>query len=505
MPALPNAITGHQRPLPYAELHCKTNFSFLRGASHPEELVERAAELGYRALAVTDRNSLAGVVRMHLAAKQCGLKLVVGAEIAPVDAPPMVLLAPTRAGYGRLSRLITVGRRRALKGDCHITFDDIAAHGEGLLALCGRSNEATKPRSHEGKKTDRPSQRRGLREHTLERYGGTEWRRSGAALFLHRYREVFGNRAYLLAELCCGGDDAAELARLVHLSRETRLPLVAANDVQYHVPRRRYLHDVLTCVRHRCTIHEAGRRLLTNARRHLVGPNDVARRFSACTQAIERTAALADQCTFSLDELRYEYPKELCPEETSPMEHLTRLTWAGARERYAGRIPDHVRHMLEHELALICELRYEPYFLTVWDLVRFARGRGILCQGRGSAANSVVCYCLGITAVDPAKIDLLFERFVSRERNEPPDIDVDFEHERREEVFQYIYAKYGRERAAITAEVITYRPRSAIRDVGKPGGWTGGMTRPSPRRLSARPGSTRRTGPCACWCGWCVS
>jgi error-prone DNA polymerase len=424
-----SAIRNPQLPplsTPYAELHCKTNFSFLRGAAHPEELVDRAADLGYRALAVTDRNSLAGVVRMHLAAKQRGLKLLIGAEIVPLDAPPVVLLAPTREAYGRLSRLITTGRRRAVKGDCRITLDDLAAHSDGLLALICPLGPISPI-----------------------------------------LRDLFGDRAYLLAELGYGSDDASQLASLQRLSRRTRLPLVAANDVHYHLPRRRYLHDILTCVRHQCTLHTVGRRLLPNARRHLLEPADLARRFAACPAAVERTVALANQCTFSLDELRYEYPEELCPAGTTAMDYLTQLTWAGARERYAGRVPEHVRGLLEHELALIRDLRYEAYFLTVWDLVRFARSRGILCQGRGSAANSVVCYCLGVTAVDPVKIDLLFERFVSRERNEPPDIDVDFEHERREEVFQYIYAKYGRQRAALTAEVITYRPRSAIRDVGK--------------------------------------
>jgi len=415
----------------YAELHCKSNFSFLRGASHPEELVGTAAALGYRALAVTDRNSLAGVVRMHVAAKRAGLKLLVGAEIVPVDAPPVVLLAPTRMAYGRLSRLITAGRRRAIKGDCHLTFDDIAAHAEELIAICLPAVDRTAPQP------------------------------------LRLFRDLFDDRAYLAAELSYGGDDRQQLDDLMALSRESGLPLVAAGDVHYHDESRRPLHDILTCIRHSCTIHDAGRRLLSNGRRHLHEPDDIARRFAACPEAVVRTTEIADRCTFSLDELRYVYPHELCPQGITPADYLARLTWAGANERYGGQIPDKVRRSIEHELALIGELKYEAYFLTVWDLVRFARSRDILCQGRGSAANSSVCYMLGVTAVDPAQIDLLFERFISRERNEPPDIDVDFEHERREEVFQYIYGKYGRERAAITAEVITYRPRSAVRDVGK--------------------------------------
>ena len=434
---------------PYAELHCKTNLSFLRGASHPEELVETAAALGYRALAITDRNTLAGAVRMHLAAGQAGLKLIVGAEIVPTDAPPVVLLAPNRAAYARLSRLITVGRRRAIKGDCRIAFDDIATHADGLLAICLPNADSFS------------------REPTASAASAERRNADTLAPRLHQYRELFGDRTYLAAELCYGEDDSARLEWLANLSRETRLPLVAANDVHYHAPQRRYLHDVLTCIRHQCTLGEAGRRLLANARRHLPEPQDVHRRFAACPEAVERTVAIADACHFTLAELRYEYPAELCPEGKSQSEYLAELTWAGANQRYDGRIPKHVRGLLEHELKLIAELKYEPYFLTVHDVVRFARRRGILCQGRGSAANSAVCYCLGVTAVDPVKVDLLFERFVSRERNEPPDIDVDFEHERREEVFQYIYRKYGHDRAAIAAEVITYRPRSAVRDVGK--------------------------------------
>ncbi|MFQ5424032.1 MAG: error-prone DNA polymerase [Phycisphaerae bacterium] len=470
-PPVRRAGTRPARGPAYAELHCKTHFSFLRGASHPEELVETAAALGHHALAVTDRNSLAGVVRMHLAAKGCGLKLIVGAEIVPIDAPPVLLLAPDRIAYGRLSRLITAGRRRSAKGDCRITFEDVTAHAHGLIAVClpwieaaqVTNNKETKSR---GLQPARPSQENSAdsppnacRQDITASSRLTGW--------LHRYREVFEDRTYLAAELCYGNDDAARLEWLHTLSRETRLPLVAANDVRYHAADRRSLHDILTCIRHQCTIHEAGRRLLPNARRHLLKPEEMHRRFAVCPEAVERTASIADQCHFTPDELRYEYPKELCPPGKSSAVYLSELTWAGADKRYDGRIPENVRRLLEHELALICELRYEPYFLTVHDIVRFARQRGILCQGRGSAANSAVCYCLGITAVDPVRIDLLFERFVSRERNEPPDIDVDFEHERREEVFQYIYEKYGRDRAAIAAEVITYRPRSAVRDVGK--------------------------------------
>lgn len=417
-----------QVAIPYAELHCKTNFSFLEGASHPDELACSAAELGYQALAITDRNSLAGVVRAHGAAKQMQLKLLIGAEITPSDASPVVLLATDRKAYGRLSRLITTGRRNALKGECRLTFDDIAAYADGLLA--GIVGEATSED-------------------------------------FFRYRELFAHRLYLFAELHCGPNDDRQLEQRLRLAKEARIPLVAANDVHFHHPCRRALADVLTATRAGCTVAEAGELLFPNAARHLKSPQEMRELFALAPDAIRRTIEIADRCHFSLDELRYEYPEELAPPGQTPLEYLTRLTWEGAHNRYPRGIPAKVRGLLEHELALIAELHYEAYFLTVWDLVRFARSRNILCQGRGSAANSAVCYCLGVTAVDPDRMDVLFERFISRERNEAPDIDVDFEHERREEVIQYVYDKYGRERAGMTAEVITYRPRSAVRDVGK--------------------------------------
>lgn len=412
----------------YAELRCKTNFSFLVGASHPDELVHHATVLGYRALAITDQHSLAGVVRAHTAAKTTGLKLLIGAEITPQDASSSLLLATNRAAYGRLSRLLTLGKRKAPKGECHLVLDDVASHAEGVIACI--TPEAS---SEE----------------------------------LCPYREIFADRCYLLGHALYSADDAKELERLSLLSQKTSVPLVASNDVHYHSPVRRPLADVLTAIRAGCTVAEAGELLKPNAERYLKPPEEIRHLFALCPAAIRRTVEVADRCHFSLDELRYDYPKELSPRGMTPIEYLVRLTWQGAKDRYPEGIPDRVRQLIEHELALIQELRYEAYFLTVWDLVRFARSRGILCQGRGSSANSVVCYCLGITAVDPQRLDMLFERFISKERNEPPDIDVDFEHERREEVIQYIYGKYGRERAAMTAEVITYRPRSAIRDVGK--------------------------------------
>ena len=429
----------------YAELHCKTNFSFLEGASHADELVKRAVQLGYHAIAITDCNSLTGIVRAHSAVKECAaetkrrLKLLIGAEVTPVDASPVVLWAPDRRAYGQLSHLITVGRRRAEKGSCNVRLDDIARHAKGLIA---------------GVSLRRP----------LEHNESTK---AAIANDCNQYRDIFGDAAYLLAELHKGPDDCKRLGHLVDLSSESRLPLVAAGDVHYHAPERMVLHDILIAIKNGTTVELAGDHLFENAQRHLRTREEILRTYAEVPDAIARTIEIADRCNFSLDELRYEYPEELAPDGSTPIEFLTRLAWKGANRRYPDGIPDKVRRLIEHELKLIDELRYEAYFLTVWDLVRFARRRGILCQGRGSAANSVVCFCLGVTSVDPDRIDTLFERFVSKERNEAPDIDVDFEHERREEVIQYLYEKYGRNRAGIAAAVTTYRIRSAVRDVGK--------------------------------------
>jgi error-prone DNA polymerase len=474
--------------LSYAELHCRTNFSFLEGASHPDELVQTAAQLGYRALAVTDRNSLAGVVRAHVAAKEVGLKLLIGAEVTPIDAPPAVLLATDRNAYGRLCRLLTRGRTNAPKGECRLTFDDIAEHAEGLLACVAPPFTAAVALESKPSCSPRPLDGRGVGD------GGEDWATRDArppipdpspargeggreyrgrefpersAVCLDHYREAFSGRCYVLAELHHGPDDRLLLAQLRELARAARLPLVAANDVHYHEPQRRFLQDVLTAIREGTPVARLGDRLFPNGERYLKSPEEMARLFAECPEAVSRTCEVAARCTFSLDELRYEYPEELCPPGMTAIAHLTQLTWQGAASRYPQGIPEKVRRLVEHELQLIAELRYEPYFLTVWDLVQFARSRGILCQGRGSAANSAVCYCLEVTSVDPERIDVLFERFVSKERNEAPDIDVDFEHERREEVIQYVYEKYGRDRAGMTAEVISYRPRSAVRDVGK--------------------------------------
>jgi error-prone DNA polymerase len=412
----------------YSELHCLSNFTFLRGASHPEELVERSAALGYRALALTDECSLAGVVRAHVAAKAAGLALLIGSELRLADGPTLVLLATDREGYGKLSALVSRGRREAAKGRYRLTREDLADGLPGCIALWVPG--------------------------PLAAVADARW-----------VAERFPARAWIAVELLRGPDDAGWLARCEALSGASGLPLVAAGDVHMHVRGRRALQDTLTAVRIGRPLAEAGQALYPNGERHLRSPEALARIYPP--GLLQETRVVAGQCGFSLESLRYEYPDELVPRGESPSGHLRRLTEEGMRARWPQGVPERVRAQVEHELALIAELAYEPYFLTVHDIVRFAKGHGILCQGRGSAANSAVCYCLGITEVDPARMEMLFERFISRERNEPPDIDVDFEHERREEVIQYLYRKYGRERAALAASVITYRPRSAVRDVGK--------------------------------------
>lgn len=458
--SLPRAVP------PYAELHCKTNFSFLEASSHPDELVTQAAALGYQALAITDRHSLAGIVRAHVAAHDANLKLIIGAEIWPEDALPVVLWAPHRQGYAQLCRLLTLGRRRAPKGDCQLRFSDLAEGGSGLLAgvlLSPFAKNAKQPQ---------------------------------AAETLHGYREAFGDRCYALASLYKGPEDALQLQQMQKLARRAQVPLVAAGDVYYHVPRRQALQDVMVAIRNGCTIHEAGERLFVNAQRHLHPPEEIVARFAAARDWVARTMEVASRVTFSLKELRYEYPLELAPVGVEPLDYLRQLTWEGARSRYPQTIPPAVRDLLEHELRLIADLQYEAYFLTVWDLVRFARSRGILCQGRGSAANSAVCFCLGVTSVDPARIDVLFERFISRERNEAPDIDIDFEHERREEVLQYVYDKYGREHAGMTAEVITYGGRLAVREVGKVLGISQDRIDAMSKTFDSRSGKTNLRGCC---------
>jgi error-prone DNA polymerase len=415
----------------YAELHALSNFTFLRGASHPEELVGQADALGYRALALTDECSLAGSVRAHVAARGRACRLIHGAELNLEDGPRLVLLATDREGYGGLCRLLTRGRRAAPKGRYALTRADLEAEPlGGCIALW-------LPPS------DRPAD---------AKEGG--W-----------LRERFGCEARLAVELRLDGRDRERVRDLVALGAQTGLPCLASGDVHMHLRERQRLQDVLTAVRLGVTLDEAGLALQPNAERHLQARATLARRYPP--QCLAATLEVAERCTFSMESLRYEYPEELVPEGHTPSSWLAELTARGKRLRWPGGVPAEVEALIARELALIRELGYEPFFLTVEDLVRYARGRGILCQGRGSAANSAVCYSLGITEVDPTRMSLLFERFVSRERNEPPDIDVDFEHERREEVIQYLYAKYGRHRAALAATVISYRPRSALRDVGR--------------------------------------
>jgi error-prone DNA polymerase len=412
----------------YAELHTISNFTFLRGASHPEELVTRASELGYRALALTDECSLAGAVRAHIAARDHNLHLIIGSELRLVDGPRLVLLSTNREGYGNLSELITRARRAATKGNYQLRCSDLPIGVPECLALLIVDTVLDPETAH--------------------------W-----------VRRTFEDRAWLAVELLYGSDDATRLRELQQLAAAHRLPLTAAGDVHMHVRARRALQDTLTAIRLDITVQQAGHHLYPNAERHLRSREELTRIYPP--ELLAESVAIAERCRFSLDELRYEYPHELVPPGETPASHLRTLTEAGMRERWPDGAPAKVRLQVEHELLLIAELNYEPYFLTVHDIVCFAKSRNILCQGRGSAANSAVCYCLGITEVDPARMEMLFERFISKERNEPPDIDVDFEHERREEVIQHIYEKYGRERAALAATVITYRPRSAVRDVGK--------------------------------------
>ena len=417
----------------YAELEVTTNFSFLHSASHAEEIARTAAALGLSAIAVTDRNTLAGVVRAHRAAKDAGIRLLVGARLDLQDAPSLLCFPTDRTAYARLSQLITLGRRRASKGECEIYLEDVFAHSGGQLFISLPPDAS-----------------------------GDDY-----ATHLRHLRDIFGRDIWLAARCRYNGNDAARLWELAQLSVETNVPLVATNDVRMHIPDRKPLMDAITCIREHCTIDQAGFRLAANAERHIKPPEEMARLFRRHPEAVMRTMEIADRCRFSLDELRYEYPDDEAPHGKTPQEELARLAWEGAEGRYPDGLPDKVRKQIAYELKLIGELNYAPYFLTVHDVVRYARSQGILCQGRGSAANSAVCYCLGITAIDPARIDLLFERFVSAERNEPPDIDVDFEHERREEVIQYIYEKYGRDRAGLAATVIHYRTRMAVREIGK--------------------------------------
>lgn len=412
----------------YAELQVTSNFSFLRGGSHPEELVQAASDLGLAAISIADHNSFAGVVRAHVAAKEAGIKLLVGTRIEIADGPDLILYPRDRPAYARLTRLLTVGKRRVGKGECLIHRADLAGYAEGQIALV-------------------------LAPETAED--------------LRYYADIFPGRCYLAGSILYHGDDKARLAGLADMALAAGIPMAATNNVHYHVPERRPLQDVLTCIREHVTVRGAGYLLDANAERYLKPTDEMSRLFRDHPDAIARTVEIADRVDFTLDDLAYEYPDDLAAEGRTVQQELEHHTWIEAKERYPDGMPEGVKASVQYELDLIGRLGYAPYFLTVYDMVRYARSQGILCQGRGSAANSSVCYCLGITAVDPGKCDLLFERFISEERGEPPDIDVDFEHERREEVIQYVYEKYGRHRAGLTATVICYRARSAVREVGK--------------------------------------
>lgn len=423
----------------YTELQVTSNFSFLRGASHPGELVEQAAALGYEAIAITDLNSLAGIVRAHAAAKKSGIRIIVGCRLNLQDGLSLLAYPTDKKAYSQLTNLLTLGNRRAEKGDCHLYKKDVYACAEGMKFILIPPDELNELFEFDPSFVDE----------------------------LIEYRNVFGSDLYVAACRRYLGDDSKYLYPLKKLSEQFQVPMVAVNDVHYHIPARRLLQDIVTCIREKCTIYNAGYLLHANAERYLKPNAEMLRLFRHYPEAIENTQEITKACTFSLDELKYEYPEELTTEGRTPQQELTVLSREGAKERYGEIIPPKIANAIEHELKFIAEMNYAAYFLTVFDIVRFARNRGILCQGRGSAANSTICYCLGITSVDPVKFDLLFERFISSARNEPPDIDVDFEHERREEVMQYIFQKYGRDRAAIVATVTQQHQKGAIRDVGK--------------------------------------
>ncbi|WP_454917768.1 error-prone DNA polymerase [Xanthobacter sediminis] len=481
--ATPVPISEHRRarpapppaaPPPFVELAVTTNFSFLRGGSHPEEYVAAAAALGHRGIGIADRNTLAGVVRAYAKAKAEGFPLAVGARLAFADGTPDILAYPQdRAAYGRLCRLLTAGNMRAEKGDCILTLGDLLDWAEGL-------NLAVMPP-------------RRLPE--------------SFAPLLARLREAAPGRLWLAAPVAFAGDDARRLVRLKAAGREARLPLLATLDVLYHDADRRPVQDVLTAIRAHVSLDEAGTRLAANAERHLKPAAEMARLYRALPEAVEETYAFFSGLAFSLEHLQPSYPRETREGFASPQAALEDLAWKGARAHYPDGVPDKVMQALDHELDLIGRLSYAPYFLTVHEIVGFARSVGILCQGRGSAANSAVCFCLSITDVDPMKTELLFERFISEERGEPPDIDIDFEHERRGEVLSFIYRRYGAAHAGLAATTITYRSRSAVREVGKVfglsedlvgalagsvWGWSsGGVKAEEARRLGLDPGEPR--------------
>src|SRR3989440_1021137 len=448
-----NSPVGVEPTSGYAEIGITTNFSFLRGGSDPRVYVHQASELRLAVIGIADHNTLAGVVRAYKELEnpevQYKPKLLIGSRLVFIDGTPDILVYPRdRAAYGRLCQLLTRGKRgddieRIEKGECHLGLDDLLEFCEGQLLVV-------------------------MPPHRFEA--------AGVLKVLERLKDSRADGVWLAASLIYRGDDRRRLARLNHIAVAAKMPLLATNEVLYHHPARRPLQDVLTCIREKTTIDAIGKRLEANAERYLKPADEMARLFRDFPEAIAETMRFAGRIHFSLDQLKYQYPDEPVPPGKTAQQHLEDLTWAGAEEHFPGGLSDTLRAILRKELDLIAELKYAHYFLTVHDIVRYARSQGILCQGRGSAANSAVCYVLGVTSVDPTKVDLLFERFISKERLEPPDIDVDFEHSRREEVMQYVYRRYGRHRAAIIATVIHYRPRSAIRDVGKALGLTEDVT-----------------------------
>ncbi|MBI4527200.1 MAG: error-prone DNA polymerase [Deltaproteobacteria bacterium] len=420
----------------YIPLWCKSNFSFLEGASHPDELVEEAHRLGFRAIAITDRDGVYGIVRSHVKAREIGIRLIIGAEITLDDKSTIVLLAQDRSGYANLCRLITAGRIRCSKGESAVTWDEVCRHASGLIALWGGDQSLL--------------------------VGGRDPEVAAGKLC-----DAFGDRLYAMLARHKLAEEVEQEARLRERAQRYGLTIVAATEVLYHAASRRPLQDVLTAIRHGVPVSSAGRRLKPNAEHDLKPPHALTSLFSDDPSAVMRTQEVTERCAFSLSEIRYRYPSERLPDGRTSCQWLRQLTFEGARRRYNREPPSEVVEQLEKELQLIEELDYPGYFLTMWEIVEFCRERGILCQGRGSAANSAVCYCLGITAIDPVRMGLLFERFISRERAEPPDIDLDIQHDRREEAIQHVYERYGRDRAAMVANVVHYRARSAVRDVGK--------------------------------------
>ena len=423
----------------YSELQVTSNFSFLRGASHPHELVEQASHFGYKEIAITDRNSFAGIVRAHASGKKCDVRILPACRLDLVDGASLLAYPTNKNAYSQLCNLLTIGNTRAEKGECFLYRKDVFEYAGGIKFIAVAPDYLNEDFDFNGSYTNN----------------------------IAEYREAFGNDLYIAASKIYGGDDQKRLFRLSQLAKQFDIPLVATNDVHYHIPQRRQLQDILTCIREKCTIYNAGYRLHLNAERYLKSQDEMLRLFLNYPNAIKNTLEIIEACQFSLDELKYEYPEEIITEGRTPLEELTYLAWKGAIETFGDPVPEKTANAIKHELAFIEEMNYASYFLTVYDIVRYARSQHILCQGRGSAANSTICFCLGITSVNPEKFDLLFERFISAARNEPPDIDVDFEHERREEVIQYIYNKYGRDRAAIVATVTQQHQKGAIRDVGK--------------------------------------